>query len=68
MMTGTNGKKFPDHTPVNYGGEAALLSQSSPVNHMRPHAAPTSGQENVSGAESDFSAEQKMHCIPTGIA
>lgn len=53
---------------VNYGGEAALVLQSSPINHMRLCTAPTNRQENVSGAESDFSAEQKMHCIPTGIA
>lgn len=48
--------------------ELLLVLQSSSINHMRPCTAPTNGQENVSGAESDFAAEQKMHCIPTGIA
>lgn len=30
--------------------------------------APTNGREDGSGAESDFATEQKMHCIPAGIA
>lgn len=36
--------------------------------HEAVCTAPTNGQEDASGAESDFAAEQKMHCIPTGIA
>lgn len=56
---------------VNDGGESSefgLVSQSSPINHMRLCTAPTNGRESASGAEGDFAAEQKMHCIPTGIA
>lgn len=59
---------FPSIIIVNYGGEAALAKRSSPINHIRLNTAPTNGEGDVSGAERDVSAEQKMHCIPTGIA
>lgn len=58
---------FQDYTLLIMVGKQHSL-QWSPINHTRLCTAPTNRQENVSGAESDFSAEQKIHCIPTGFA
>lgn len=48
--------------------ELLRILQSNSINHTRLCTARQTGQQNVSGAESEFAAEQKMHCIPAGIA
>lgn len=52
---------------ANEGGELMCLEIRLDKSHEALHG-PTNGQEDASGAESDFAAEQKMHCIPAGIA
>lgn len=48
--------------------ELLRILQSHSINHTRLCTARQTGQQNVSGAESKFAAERKMHCIPAGIA
>lgn len=63
----TNNKRQEGLFAVN-GGELLRVLQSDSINHPRLCTARQTGQQNVSGAESEFAAEQKMHCIPAGIA